>query len=221
MEDRTKKLIQGFYEQLTPELQKIVLSSDLNKKLLDVTKKNNVRVDQAAVIENEVVLLLLGMSPPKDFTKHLANRAHMSREEAQIVADDIDQNIFQPIREELKSVWETDTKVSKQGTQSHQPEEEGGPVPHSTNNTSGAEHPKKAEVLEELNKPQKKTEELLGLKRSMPKDVEQEKEVETKQDLADAGVFAGASKIAEEKMTKPTNQSATYKGVDPYREPIE
>jgi len=160
-------------------------------------------------LADETSNLMLGLVHPNEYVIRLKNKLQgIPPEQVDQLVKEINDRILIPLRERMKD------SLGKQ-------EEDGGI--EQSNEVIQEKQPDREEVLKEIETPQDTKEELLGLERSMPRDVEQATGggTKTKEGLAKAGLFAGASKIAEEKLTKKTSSSVGYKGVDPYREATE
>src|SRR3989338_6152487 len=61
--------------------------------------KYGLRIDQGGVLEREIMLLLMGIENPDDFTKALATEARLDQKIIGSIVQDINTQIFIPLRE--------------------------------------------------------------------------------------------------------------------------
>lgn len=66
--------------------------------------KYGLRIDQGGVLEREIMLLLMGIENPDEFTKALIEEAHLDQQITNNIVQDVNAQIFIPLRaEEMKS----------------------------------------------------------------------------------------------------------------------
>ncbi len=63
--------------------------------------KYTLRIDQGGVLEREIMLLLMGVEDPADFTKTLAEEAGLDPKTIGSIAQDVNEQIFAPLRAEM------------------------------------------------------------------------------------------------------------------------
>src|SRR3989338_8306764 len=66
----------------------------------NLMQKYQLHIDQGAVVEREIILLLLGLKDPAEFTKALAEEAKLDQQTVNGIVQDINTQIFIPLREE-------------------------------------------------------------------------------------------------------------------------
>jgi hypothetical protein len=62
------------------------------------------RIDQGGVLEREIILLIMGIEDPDEFIGTLTNEAKIPEETAQKIFADVNQEIFVPLRDEMRRV---------------------------------------------------------------------------------------------------------------------
>jgi len=62
--------------------------------------KYGLRIDQAGVLEREIMLLLMGIEDPNDFTKALTEDVQLDEKAVNSIVQDVNNQIFVPLREE-------------------------------------------------------------------------------------------------------------------------
>ncbi len=103
MEENVQKIFKEQYNKLPPELQQAIMASDLRVKLAAIMQKYRLHIDKASVLENEVVLVLMGMESPDEFVNNARRELAISPEDSRALARDVNDQIFHPIREKLES----------------------------------------------------------------------------------------------------------------------
>lgn len=66
----------------------------------NLMQKNKLHIDQGAVVEREIILLLLGLKDPEEFVKTLSEEAKLDAQTVNSIVQDINAQIFIPLREE-------------------------------------------------------------------------------------------------------------------------
>lgn len=104
------------YEQIKEAHKK--LPKDLQDALYDVKitdieraigKRHGLMLDKIGKLIEETGLVMLGLTRPEDYIKNLAKRLEAPPEKAKAIADDINQQVFKPIRESLKKIHNVST----------------------------------------------------------------------------------------------------------------
>ena len=68
----------------------------------NLMQKYKLHIDQGAVVEREIILLLLGLKSPDEFTKTLAEEAKLDQQTINNIVKDVNEQIFVPLREEMQ-----------------------------------------------------------------------------------------------------------------------
>lgn len=66
----------------------------------DLMKKYNLHIDQGGILEREIMLLLMGVESPDEFTQALTEEAKLGQEMIDSIVQDVNTQIFMPLREE-------------------------------------------------------------------------------------------------------------------------
>ncbi|RJR12869.1 hypothetical protein C4585_02820 [Candidatus Parcubacteria bacterium] len=89
--------------KLLPQpVQNAIITANVEKRLRSLEGTHKLHVDQWELLENEVMLALLGIQPAEDLEKNIAQEVGLAPEVANTLARDISLNIFEPIRAELE-----------------------------------------------------------------------------------------------------------------------
>src|SRR3989338_3995449 len=100
-EELNQKLRERF-AQLPKVIQTAITSADVQKQLRELADTNKLHIDQWQVLENEVMLTLLGFQPPEELAANLKADLEITDELAKELAEKISEIVFQPIRAELE-----------------------------------------------------------------------------------------------------------------------
>lgn len=90
------------YMQLPEVVRNAITSADIQKQLRAVSDNHKLHVDQWAILENEVMLALLGFQNPQDLPRNIQNHVEVNEAEANALSNDINKIVFEPIRQELE-----------------------------------------------------------------------------------------------------------------------
>ena len=88
---------------LPPVVQDAIASADVEAQLRELSKTHKLHLDQWDLLENEVMMTLLGLESPENLATNIENEVKVNRDSAIALAADISRIIFAPIRVELES----------------------------------------------------------------------------------------------------------------------
>lgn len=102
MEGDVQKIIQERFEQLPEQVRTAITSTRMNEQLREMEKKYGLHVDQWAVLENQIMLTVLGLADVSTMVDDIVAEVGIDKEKARTIVDDVALNIFKPMREELE-----------------------------------------------------------------------------------------------------------------------
>ncbi|MDP3934980.1 MAG: hypothetical protein Q8Q46_02080 [Candidatus Giovannonibacteria bacterium] len=104
--DETNKNIEIMerYKDLPEDIQQALFSSATSDAILAIGKKNGLAIDKIGELVDETGLVMLGITSPSDYVKNLVSRLSVTQEKARAIAEEINQKVFQPVRESLKKI---------------------------------------------------------------------------------------------------------------------
>lgn len=102
MDPETRKIIQESFKKLPARLQEAILAAELPEKFRTIMTKHKLQIDQAADVENETMLVMLGLEHLDDYTKNITREAELDETKAHEIAEDVNRIIFLPIRNSLR-----------------------------------------------------------------------------------------------------------------------
>ncbi|PIT96781.1 hypothetical protein COT82_01265 [Candidatus Campbellbacteria bacterium CG10_big_fil_rev_8_21_14_0_10_35_52] len=145
--DETQEIIKEQLKKLPEDVRKAIASVDLRDKIKRISEKHHLHIDQGGELENETVLVMLGLESAYDYRMNLKRGLQISDSRAQAIAFDIDKEIFMNIRESLKKISQEEDTDSEIGEMSNY---------HTEAEFSGVEknieEDKRAEESEEIKK---------------------------------------------------------------------
>jgi len=95
-------IIEARFAELPKAVQQAVTDASVEKKLRALAEKYKLHLDQWVVLENEIMLTLLGLEDPEDMAKNVAKEVKITEELAQEIVNDIAVQVFKPIREQMQ-----------------------------------------------------------------------------------------------------------------------
>ncbi len=105
------------FAKLPPSIQSAITSADVEAHLRELAKTQQLHLDQWDLLENEVMLTLLGLAKTSELKQNIMKEVGVSDEVATILARDIADYVFKPIRDELERQLEhpqaQDAKISE------------------------------------------------------------------------------------------------------------
>lgn len=101
------------FRQLPPVVQKAITSADVQTQLRALADTHKLHLDQWTLLENEVMLALLGFQPAEDLADNLKKELDIDDTTASALAADVSRIVFVPIREQLERELEGQEKKSE------------------------------------------------------------------------------------------------------------
>ena len=101
MDSETQKTIDEQIARIPTDVREAIISVDYKTKLVEITKRQRLLIDQAGKLEMETTLVMIGLEPLADFIANIQREMGLNTIRAKEVAMDVSENIFKPIRESL------------------------------------------------------------------------------------------------------------------------
>ena len=92
------------YRELPPDVREAIFSVDSADIIQSIAKKNNLTVDKMSELADEIGLLMLGNTEPKDFISNISRRLGVDKKTARDITAEVNDRIFTKIRESLKKI---------------------------------------------------------------------------------------------------------------------
>lgn len=114
--------IQQVFPTLPEAIKTLLLSADFNDRIEVIAKKNGLDEDQVGILIRITVRLLVGVISPTQFVSSIIDNTEVERETASFIAQEINRDIFNPIKDALKEVHAVGAAGSAQaGTEIERP----------------------------------------------------------------------------------------------------
>ena len=95
-EDSLKQVMQT----LPPVIRTYLAQGKYTAVAKSLMAKYNLRIDQGGILEREIMLLLMGVEDPNEFTQALVEEAKLDQQTVSGIVQDINEQIFIPLRAE-------------------------------------------------------------------------------------------------------------------------
>ncbi len=102
----TTEQIEAQLEKLPQDLRDAVSSNEIRNTIQEVGKKHNLLIDQLGEMIDLVGLIMLGLSPAKDFVKNFTRESGVNSDIASAIAKDINNEVFSKLRLLIQSMPE-------------------------------------------------------------------------------------------------------------------
>lgn len=102
MNPKTTEELFEAYEKLPQEVQAAIADINTEGRVFEIGENNKLRIDQIGELADEVGLALLGFTRLDEFTAHVKSRLNVAETEAGKIADEINSQIFTPIKGALQ-----------------------------------------------------------------------------------------------------------------------
>ena len=99
--DYTREQISKQFDNLTPELKKIIATLDMAGLIDSLHKEYGLHLDQLGVLATEITMVLVGLSPSTSFRDRLKKKVGIAEDVANLITYKLNQQIFSKIRQEL------------------------------------------------------------------------------------------------------------------------
>jgi len=90
------------FAKLPSVVQEAITGAGVEKHLRMLSNKHKLHLDQWQVLENEVIMTLMGMQPAEELEDNIEKEVGVERELAREIANDIALEVFDPIRKEME-----------------------------------------------------------------------------------------------------------------------
>lgn len=114
----TKEDLLSIYRSLPDDLQDVIFSPETSEYYDAVAKKFTLNTAQREALSHQSSLLLMGITQPQQFVIALTDELKVSREQAALIAQDLNLNIFNSVKGSLTALYTETTPSTIAGTRS-------------------------------------------------------------------------------------------------------
>lgn len=103
MQNYTRQELKQRYEKLPEVLKDAMFSADIATKIFAIGKKHGLTIEKTGFMAEETGYLILGLTRPAELVNILTEALEVKEEQAKEIANDLNHQIFYPLREALKN----------------------------------------------------------------------------------------------------------------------
>lgn len=101
-EKNIKQMVEERLEEIPPQVKKAILESNWEEDVRRISEKYRLRIDQGNVLENQVLLLMLGLQSVDNFFEVLGETIENEDNKLENILDEVEANIVAKIRDVLQ-----------------------------------------------------------------------------------------------------------------------
>lgn len=94
------------YNSLPPEVKSLIYSPEMLMIIRQVAQKHQLHIDQTGILEDETNSVMLGFTSATEFAAALSSSIGVDENKAKTLAQDINNLLFEKIRESMKKLYE-------------------------------------------------------------------------------------------------------------------
>jgi len=94
------------YNKLPSDLKEIIISVESFEKIQEIGKKYSLMLDDISELNDEINLLILGLTKQNDFVRNIAKRLEINDDMAYKISEDVNSEILDSIRDSLRELQE-------------------------------------------------------------------------------------------------------------------
>lgn len=98
--------IQKRLAQLPESVRRAIKNINYTAQVQSLMQKHSLRLDQAGIVDREIMLVLLGLEHPDKLFSNLMQEGGLSKDVATAIAEDLNEKIFKAIRHELVETYD-------------------------------------------------------------------------------------------------------------------
>lgn len=102
MDTESAAKIKARMEELPEDVRAAIQSAEVGKHLQEVGTKYKLHIDQIETLGNETYLVMLGFTEPDEFAENIQKEVKVPNDQANLIAQDISNTLFVPIRESMQ-----------------------------------------------------------------------------------------------------------------------
>ena len=104
MDTETQKILKEKFLALPDDVKQAILSLNLTAILQSIGKKNALMIDQLGLLETEVMIVLLGLESPDNFSDNIKRQLKISPYQGNVIAKDVNELMLKNIYDSLKKI---------------------------------------------------------------------------------------------------------------------
>lgn len=109
-----KKTISDHMKTLPRDVQDAINASSWERKVLTIGRRHGLHVDQLEILQTELSLAVLGLADREEFVQETMREARIDRQSMEKIVKDINEEIFEKIRNYLKQTRQHNYEVERE-----------------------------------------------------------------------------------------------------------
>lgn len=106
MEPETQKIIAEQMKIIPSDVRAAIIAPDYQNKIREIADKHNLPIEEAAKLEMETTLVMIGLEPLADYPVNLEKELGLSEIQANEITLDVGEAIFRPVESSLEAMNE-------------------------------------------------------------------------------------------------------------------
>lgn len=106
MEQNVIDILEAQFNTLPESIQHFIVSNDFTNAVKKISENRNLNSTTLLSLENETLMVLMGLEPLSDLEKNLISEGGINQEQARTIVDDVFQQIITPVENELRTFLE-------------------------------------------------------------------------------------------------------------------
>ncbi|MCK4387103.1 MAG: hypothetical protein KAV41_03430 [Candidatus Pacebacteria bacterium] len=208
------KTLEEKYRAIPDDVREAISSSEVNRKLRDLTDKYKLQFDEAEDLTKEIGFVMLGLKSPDNFVKNIQKATALDSKTSTQIAEDVNNTIFKDIRKSIRQIHSKPSEENSRTAEQIETDEELEEL---------GEQRMRAELIKEIENPAEKTTDLIK--------IPQDKKEPSLSNIKQKEITENNKQPPEQKQPekviidsvrdKKSKTSVISNGIDPYREQID
>ena len=102
--DFSNEQLKVAYNKVPENIRAVISSEDTDEKIFDISQKYDLHIDVTGGLGKLTLMVMIGLLKPQEFIPELTKRLKLDQETANKVAQEVNEQIFKPIRDSLKKI---------------------------------------------------------------------------------------------------------------------
>ena len=141
MDEKVTNEIKENFDSLPESIKELILSPQYENSLIEISKKYQLTTEQSGILEQEATLVLMGLTPIKDFDNELQKELKIDNVKSYNISADISTEIFAGVMTLLKLMYTPEGEAPLVEEDQNDEEVVGLKSPFVINNVKVAEKP--------------------------------------------------------------------------------
>jgi cell division protein ZapA (FtsZ GTPase activity inhibitor) len=110
----TNEIIKQRFEVLPQDIKDAITKTDLAGKFDSIANKHGLHIDQNGLLQTETLLVMIGLETTEDYIDNVQKALNISKSETLSIADDVNKEIFNGIRQSLQTMQDEFMEAEKE-----------------------------------------------------------------------------------------------------------